>query len=210
MSKIYVVGTASVLAFLGFVALFPNMGTDTPPSSNIASESAQRRVVAHTGSTSPKLHKDFEGWRFECEKEAENCRIFQRLAFQQKAQSGELAQKLALNFMIYIGQNDAGDKVPRVRFVTPLGLDLTSGLGIRVDGGQEYQIPFQMCSSTGCVSDFQLGADVLAALKSGQIAFVGYRLPNAKPVVLKTALSGLSDAYSALIESHSQNNQNQK
>jgi len=185
-------GAAAIglLAITGF--MFQN-------SSSSQASSPERRVVAQLGNAEDQTQfKDFELWRLECADALNNCQIFQRLTFTKNSQDPKAPKSLALQFIIYKKSSEEGKNQTRVRFITPLGLDLTAGLGLRVDEGNEYQMPFQSCSSKGCVSDFQLGDDVLKSLRSGQTAFVGYRLQNAKPVVLRSSLEGMSEAYRAL------------
>ena len=142
--------------------------------------------------------ENFDFWKLECDKEKTNCNIFQRLTFQQKTADDTTQTVLALNLIIYMAQDEAGKKTPRIRFITPLGLDLTAGLAMRVDEGQEFKMPIQMCNASGCMADYNLGADVLKEMKNGANILVGYRLPNSKPLILKASLKGITAAYDAL------------
>ena len=149
---------------------------------------------------SKKDIKDFDFWKLECEENKKNCKIIQTLSLKQKTKNNESQTVLALNLMLYIMQGKDGQKRTRIRFITPLGLDLTAGLALRVDEGKEYKVPFQFCHADGCLTDFNLGDDVLLEMKKGKSILVGYKLPNAKPIILKASLKGITAAYDALLE----------
>jgi len=143
---------------------------------------------------------DFDFWKLECEKDQKNCKISQSLSFTQKLPDETSQTVLALNLMLYIVKDKDGKKLTRIRFITPLGLDLTAGLALRIDEGKEYKIPFQLCHADGCLADFNLGDDVLLEMKKGKDILVGYKLPNTKPIILKASLKGVTAAYDALLE----------
>lgn len=147
--------------------------------------------------------KEFDFWRLECEANDKNCKIFQLLTFNQKRADETVQTSLALNVIIYITKNEKNETQPRIRFITPLGLDLTSGLAMRVDENKEFKIPIQACTVEGCVSDFNLGDDVLTNMKKGKDIYIGYRSLNLKPIVLKASLKGITAAYEALQQSNS-------
>jgi len=146
--------------------------------------------------------EDFDFWKLECEENQKNCKISQTLSFNQKLPDDTSRTILALNLMLYIVKDKDGKKLTRIRFITPLGLDLMSGLALRVDEGKEHKIPIQICHADGCLADFNLGDDVLLEMKKGKDILVGYKLSNTNtnPIILKISLKGITAAYDSLLE----------
>lgn len=78
--------------------------------------------------------------------------------------------------------------VLRVRL--PLGMQLVHGTRIIVDSNKPLQAQYIGCLQDGCLSDYELTADLLAQLKQGQNLVVQAINSNGAPLTLPLSLAG--------------------
>lgn len=82
-----------------------------------------------------------------------------------------------------------------MQLLLPLGLDLRSGIVIKIDEGEEVVVGFLSCLQEGCLVVLPLDQTLLAAMRAGQIAKVGFRPFNtSETVVLEMSLKGFTQA----------------
>ena len=62
----------------------------------------------------------------------------------------------------------AGEEKKALRVTLPLGMQLTPGTRMIVDSDAPVKGEFAFCLATGCMADFEVGADLVARLKKGQ------------------------------------------
>jgi invasion protein IalB len=61
-----------------------------------------------------------------------------------------------------------GDATPRLQLFLPIGLYLQAGVKLRVDQGQQYQIPFVWCLSNTCIAADPIGQSLAREMETGQ------------------------------------------
>ena len=82
--------------------------------------------------------------------------------------------------------------------ITPLGVVLTEGLGVSIDGGQEEIAPFQICTEQGCLVREPVDNDLIGRFKAGNSAVVAVTAANQGEVTATLSLSGFTRAYDQL------------
>ncbi len=91
------------------------------------------------------------------------------------------------------------DKQVRVlRVLAPLGVLLTSGLGLRIDNEDMGVVGFVRCLPNGCISEVILNDKELTKLRSGtQATFVIFQTPE-EGIGIPISLDGFADGFEAL------------
>ena len=83
--------------------------------------------------------------------------------------------------------------------VLPLGVDLRSGMVLRVDNYEEIKAPYLRCTNAGCDVQVELTAELVAQLKKGLKLQVGFRpFGSSKTVVIDASLKGFTRAFDRL------------
>jgi len=82
--------------------------------------------------------------------------------------------------------------------ITPLGVVLTEGLALKIDGGQDAVAPFQVCTEQGCLVREPIADELIGRLKKGNAATVTVVAANQGVVTSSISLSGFTAAYNAL------------
>ena len=91
-----------------------------------------------------------------------------------------------------------GENKKLLRVTVPLGVLLTQGLGLRIDGQDVGNVPFLSCSRRGCVAEAVLEDEIVAKLKKGETAvFIIFDTPEAG-IGIPVALQGFSEALASL------------
>ena len=153
--------------------------------------------------------EDYKNWRFECKEgkdlagqETQTCHIFQRLTWDIELPDGKTAQKDALTILVRLLDNENKDATnSNIRLLTPLGLDLSKGIAMKVDDGKEFRLPLQICIAAGCQVDFFVGQDVLDLMLSGKMMHFSYNpFPATEENALKidASLDGFKKAHKIL------------
>lgn len=93
---------------------------------------------------------------------------------------------------------DGRTAIAVVDFITPLGVVLTSGLELKIDGGQGEAAPFQICTEQGCLVREPVDQGLIDRLKKGNNASVGVVAANQGEVTALISLSGFTKAYDTL------------
>lgn len=81
--------------------------------------------------------------------------------------------------------------------VVPLETMLQAGLLMNVDGNEDKQYPFSLCTQMGCVARVGFTQEELDTLKAGRAANIGiraYAAPN-QVVSMEMSLTGFTDAF---------------
>lgn len=94
-------------------------------------------------------------------------------------------------------------KVPQttkpVMVVTvPLGIFLPRGLSMSIDGAKPSRIQIQICSTSGCQSQFEIPDAVLHAFKGGLKGTVTMYDPSGEEVKVPFSLRGFTKALASL------------
>lgn len=93
---------------------------------------------------------------------------------------------------------DGRTAIAVVDFITPLGVVLTSGLELKIDGGQGEAAPFQICTEQGCLVREPVDQGLIDRLKKGNGASVSVVAANQGDVNAVISLSGFTKAYNSL------------
>lgn len=81
----------------------------------------------------------------------------------------------------------------------PLGVYLATGIGGKIDEGEQFNLIWQTCNQQGCQAALSLDAAKQKALKSGKQLFVGFKgRPDAKAVTVAASLKGVTAGLKAL------------
>lgn len=82
--------------------------------------------------------------------------------------------------------------------ITPLGVVLTEGLSVTIDGGNPESAPFQICTEQGCLVREPIDESLVARFKRGNSAVVSVIAANQGEVKATLSLSGFTKAYDSL------------
>jgi invasion protein IalB len=88
-----------------------------------------------------------------------------------------------------------GEPKKILRVTLPLGMQLVHGTRIIIDSNPPQQSPYVICFANGCMSDYELTADMLANLKKGQNLIVQAINSNGAPLTLPLPLAEFAKAY---------------
>ena len=88
-----------------------------------------------------------------------------------------------------------GEPKKILRVTLPLGMQLVHGTRVIVDNNPPQGNPYVTCSITGCISDYELTAELLANLKKGQNLIVQAINSNGAPLTLPLPLAEFAKAY---------------
>lgn len=95
---------------------------------------------------------------------------------------------------------EAGDEIAIavLDVITPLGVVLTEGLALKIDGGQDAIAPFQVCTEQGCLVREPVAEDLINRLKQGSNAVITVIAANQGVVTSTISLSGFTAAFNSL------------
>ncbi len=93
-----------------------------------------------------------------------------------------------------------GEAKKVLRVTLPLGMQLVHGTRVIVDNNTPVQAPYVICFSNGCMSDYEVSAEMIANLKKGQNLIVQAINSNGAPLTLPLPLTeagggGFAKAY---------------
>jgi len=88
-----------------------------------------------------------------------------------------------------------GDPKKMLRVTLPLGMQLQFGTRVIIDQAQPLTGPYVICFSNGCMSDYQVDADMIGKLKKGQSLVVQAVNSTGQPITLPLPLVEFAKAY---------------
>jgi invasion protein IalB len=88
-----------------------------------------------------------------------------------------------------------GEPKKLLRVTLPLGMQLVHGTRIIVDQNAPQQAPYVICFANGCMSDYEVSAEMLANMKKGQNLIVQAINANGAPLTLALPLAEFAKAY---------------
>src|SRR3569623_1649488 len=88
-----------------------------------------------------------------------------------------------------------GEPMKILRVTRPLGMQLAYGTRIVVDSNPPLQSPYVICFANGCMSDYEVTADLLNHMKKGQNLVVQAINSNGAPLTLPLPLAEFAKAY---------------
>lgn len=103
-------------------------------------------------------------------------------------------KQLLLAQFIYVGPRNK----PRLILSAPLGVLLTAGVSLSIDGKKSVTSPFQVCNPNACQSFLDMDGAALDQFRKGKILTVRYFLGEQKPLELPVKLDGLDAALKTI------------
>lgn len=88
-----------------------------------------------------------------------------------------------------------GETKKILRVTLPLGMQLVHGTRIIIDSNAPQQAPYVICFANGCMSDYEVSAEMLANMKKGQNLIVQAINANGAPLTLALPLAEFAKAY---------------
>jgi len=88
-----------------------------------------------------------------------------------------------------------GEPKKILRVTLPLGMQLVHGTRVIVDANPPAQSPYVICFQNGCMSDYDVTAELLASMKKGQNLVVQAINSNGAPLTLPLPLAEFAKAY---------------
>jgi invasion protein IalB len=82
-----------------------------------------------------------------------------------------------------------------LRVTLPLGMQLVHGTRIIVDNNAPQQSPYVVCFKNGCMSDYKMAPENIAAIRQGQTLVVQAINSNGAPLTLPLPLADFATAY---------------
>ncbi|WP_245301750.1 invasion associated locus B family protein [Bradyrhizobium sp. LTSP885] len=86
-------------------------------------------------------------------------------------------------------------RAPVALIQLPLGLNLPMGARLQVDEGKTVDVPVQTCEARGCYINTPVGADILAALKSGKQLKVSFQNLSKETITIPMPLADFATVY---------------
>ncbi len=131
----------------------------------------------------------FKDWTAQCKKieKKEICTISQP----------SLSKDKKLQTVVVIGKINKANKLG-ARVITPLLVDLRSGLKLAVDGKDVAHIPYDYCDNFGCNASVLLNDNISGKLKKGSKLKVSFIDMTKGKVSYPISLSGITKAMEAL------------
>jgi invasion protein IalB len=136
--------------------------------------------------------KVFDAWRVQCNSATgapSACRTFQNVVLKESREP---------ILQVLVGFPDQS-KFPIGQFVVPLGVHLPSGVRLKIDDGQEYQLSVEVCLPQGCQIRFGFDENFLNLFKKGTQATVSfYGGAKHQPYNVPVSLKGFTAALDAI------------
>ena len=144
------------------------------------------------GQTQPKVGDAIGDWVFNCRALSATetvCALNQRIV---ETKSKRPIMSLTLR--------KVGPEKKLVLIVNvPLGIYLATGIGAKVDAGEQFNLVWQTCTQQGCQAALSLDDAKKSAMKSGKQLFVGFKArPDAEAVTVAASLKGVTAGLKAL------------
>jgi invasion protein IalB len=89
-----------------------------------------------------------------------------------------------------------GETKKVMRVTLPLGVQLTDGTRVTVDGNAPLASPYVICFANGCMSDYEVTPALLASLRNGRSLSVQGTFNTGRAVTLALPLAEFNAAYS--------------
>jgi invasion protein IalB len=138
--------------------------------------------------------KSFKDWRVHCNSSSgapSVCIMVQDVVFKS-------SRKRVLQFVIrYIEDG----KTLIADIILPLGIYLPAGVTMQIDKGQVFEIPIEICTDgrmRGCRARFSFDKALLASVKGGAKANIGFQDSRQTPVAVPVSLAGVTAGLKAI------------
>jgi len=167
---------------------------EAPPKGEAAADKAPATGSGAARAEFEKLPK--AAWEVSCRPDADGkrmaCVMTQVLTI---AQTNDFLMRVEIVPPGVNGNANAG-----IRLTLPHGVLIPPGITIRVDDGQTFRVPFQLSDSAGLYTTQPLGADIIKAMKAGQMLTVGLVLADGSKREIPASLAGFTLAYDKILD----------
>ena len=136
----------------------------------------------------------YGAWEVACAPKGDNCAMAQIGS----DSSGTPVLEMVIRKLAEPLEADGRTATAVLDIITPLGVVLTSGLSLQIDGGQSESAPFQICTEQGCLVREPVDDELIGRLKAGGKARVGLVAANQGEVASTLSLSGFTKAYNSM------------
>ncbi|CAM3803292.1 invasion associated locus B family protein [Vreelandella rituensis] len=136
---------------------------------------------------------EHQDWRSVCVDmpEGERCQAQQSLNMENEQGSSRLLLASVLR--------NGDDAPPILELLLPLGLDVSSGIVMQIDDGDEVRVPFATCLEQGCYAILPIEGNLMDTMRSGNVIRIGFRPFNARQThAVEVSLIGFTAATNAL------------
>jgi len=209
MDRSKLTGIVAVLAIVlvGAIAMLIYSRSGAPPSElpretvrPPATGQAQAPVASRDGPAIPVQTTNeqrptprFGDWQLRCDSipgsANDQCSLVQTVMAQDRENVGLLV-------VAFRTQDPASPRILRV--IAPLGVLLTSGLGLRVDEANIGATDFVRCVPNGCIAEARLNDDLFERLRTGRVAtFIIFQTPDVG-IGIPVSLTGFAEGFEAL------------
>ena len=147
----------------------------------------------HMAAAQGVVRASYGDWQMRCETppgaQAEQCALVQNVAAEDRPNLSLL--------VIVLKTADKRSRILRV-VVSPLGVLLPAGLGLRIDDKDQGRAGFVRCLNTGCIAEVVMDDNLINALKAGQNAtFIVFQTPE-EGIGIPISLAGFGDGLDKL------------
>ena len=149
-------------------------------------------AVAQPATAQGAIRSTHGDWQVRCDTppgaKTEQCALIQSVVAEDRSN--------ACLTVIILKTADAKSRLMRV--VAPLGVLLTSGLGLKLDGADVGRAGFVRCLPNGCVAEVVMDDTLLGKLRTAKTAtFIIFETPE-EGVGFPLSLNGLAEGYDTL------------
>nr|WP_306265256.1 invasion associated locus B family protein [Pararhizobium sp. IMCC3301] len=149
-------------------------------------------LLATFAASAQQAQTPYDDWTMRCETppgaQGQQCALMQYVAAEDRPNVG----------LSVIVLKTADGKAKLLRVITPLGVLLPSGLGLKIDSEDVGRAGFVRCVSEGCLAEVIMEDALLDKLRRGeQATFIVFETPEAG-IGIPISLSGFSAGYDAL------------
>jgi invasion protein IalB len=149
-------------------------------------------AVAQPAMAQGAIRSTHGDWQIRCDTppgaQAEQCALIQSVVAEDRSNAG----------LTVIILKTADQKSRLMRVVAPLGVLLTSGLGLKLDNVDVGRAGFVRCLPNGCVAEVVMDDALLGKLRTAKTAtFIIFETPE-EGVGFPLSLNGLSQGYDKL------------
>ena len=178
-----------------------DLGAPAPADRPASAPAAQSAPAAGTAQQAPAVASEADvqrttvgAWEVACPPQGSNCAMAQI----GNDESGTPVLEMVVRKLeepLEVGERTA---IAVLDVITPLGVVLTEGLAVSIDGGREESAPFQICTEQGCLVREPIDDDLVTRFKRGNSAVISVIAANQGEVKATLSLSGFTKAYNDL------------
>ncbi len=137
----------------------------------------------------PDTREEIDDWVLECYRALDQCQVYQRVLIN----SGSAIA------MVSTMAWDTDEDVLRVQLALPLGIDLSAGASISIDGAEPSKLPVGRCTQRGCLIEGHITDQLVSRLRAGTAAIMTVVNPPEDPFPIPMSLRGLDAALNRIV-----------